>query len=198
VAAIPGVRRVQMVRDARVMFRKTPVMVVSVEVNSMAETAQLPPVAGNADEMYRRASAGEGLIVADNLARLQNLKLGDILEVPAPKGLIRLPIVGVIVDFSDQMGTIFMDRTLFIRYWNDDTVNVLRVYLNTGRKAACSRKVCRTAPGVRADESGAQELHPESYRSVVRADVGSNRCRCARGHPRNREHADRVDHRSSS
>jgi putative ABC transport system permease protein len=132
VAAIPGVRRVQMVRDARVMFRKTPVMVVSVEVNSMAETAQLPPVAGNADEMYRRASAGEGLIVADNLARLQNLKLGDVLEVPAPKGLIRLPIVGVIIDFSDQMGTIFMDRSLFIRYWNDDTVNVLRVYLNPG------------------------------------------------------------------
>jgi putative ABC transport system permease protein len=132
VAAIPGVRRVQMVRDARVMFRKTPVMVVSVEVNSMAETAQLPPVAGNAEEMYRRASSGEGLIVADNLARLQNLKLGDMLEVPAPKGLIRLPIVGVIIDFSDQMGTIFMDRSLFIRYWNDDTVNVLRVYLNPG------------------------------------------------------------------
>jgi putative ABC transport system permease protein len=121
-----------MVRDARVMFRKTPVMVVSVEVNSMAETAQLPPVAGNADEMYRRASAGEGLIVADNLARLQNLKLGDILEVPAPKGLIRLPIVGIVIDYSDQQGTIIMDRSLFIRYWNDDTVNVLRVYLNPG------------------------------------------------------------------
>ncbi len=132
VAAIPGVRRVQMVRDARVMFRKTPVMVVSIEVKSMAETAQLPPVAGNADDMYRRGAAGEGLIIADNLARLQHLKLGDMLEVPAPKGLIRLPIVGVITDFSDQMGTIFMDRSLFIRYWNDDSVNVLRVYLSPG------------------------------------------------------------------
>jgi putative ABC transport system permease protein len=132
VAAIPGVRRVQMVRDARVMFRKTPVMVVSIEVKSMAETAQLPPVEGNADDMYRRGAAGEGLIIADNLARLQHLKLGDMLEVPAPRGLIRLPIVGVITDFSDQMGTIFMDRSLFIRYWNDDSVNVLRVYLNPG------------------------------------------------------------------
>ncbi len=48
-----------------------------------------------------------------------------MLEVPAPKGLIRLPIVGIIVDYSDQQGTIFMDRSLFIRYWNDDSVNVL-------------------------------------------------------------------------
>src|SRR4051812_27581893 len=132
VAAIPVVAGLQMVRDARVMYRKTTIRVVSIEINSMAETAQLPPVAGNAEDMYRRASAGEGLIVADNLARLQHLKLGDMLEVPAPKGLIRLPIVGVIIDFSDQMGTIFMDRTLFAQYWNDDSVNVLRVYLNPG------------------------------------------------------------------
>ena len=132
VAAIPGVKRVQSVRDARIMFRNTPVMIVSVEVDSIAQTAQLPPVAGNAAEMYRRAAAGEGLMVADNLAQLQHLKLGDMLEVPAPNGLIRLPIVGVIVDYSDQQGTIFMDRKLFTKYWNDDSVNVFRVYLTPG------------------------------------------------------------------
>jgi putative ABC transport system permease protein len=132
VAAIPGVKRVQSVRDARIMFRNTPVMIVAVEVDSIAQTAQLPPVAGNAADMYRQASAGEGLMVADNLAQLQHLKLGDMLEVPAPKGLIRLPIVGIILDYSDQQGTIFMDRRLFIKYWNDDSVNVFRVYLNPG------------------------------------------------------------------
>ena len=132
IAAVPGVRRVQMVRDARIMFRGTPVMVVSLEVKSMAETAQLPPVAGIEADMYRRAAAGDGLIVADNLAQLQRLKLGDMLDVPAPKGLIRLPIVGIIVDYSDQQGTIFMDRSLFMKYWNDDSVNVFRVYLSPG------------------------------------------------------------------
>jgi len=140
VAAIPGVRRVQLVRDVRVQFRKTPVMVVSVEVASMAETAQRAPVAGNAGDMYRRTAAGEGLIVADNLAQLQNLKLGDMLEVPAPKGLIRLPIVGIIVDYSDQQGTIFMDRNLFTRYWDDDAVNVIRVYLTPGVRVADVRQ----------------------------------------------------------
>jgi putative ABC transport system permease protein len=140
VAAIPGVRRVQMVRDARVLFRKTPVMVVSLEVASIAETAQRAPVAGNADDMYRLTAAGEGLMVADNLAQLQHLKLGDILEIPAPNGLIRLPIVGIVVDYSDQQGTIFMDRSLFIRYWSDDTVNVIRVYLTPGAKVADVRQ----------------------------------------------------------
>jgi putative ABC transport system permease protein len=122
------------------VFRRTPVMVVAVEVNSISETAHLPPVAGNAEEMYRRASAGEGLMVSDNLAQLQGLKLGEVLEIPAPNGTIRLPIVGIIVDYSDQQGTILMDRSLFIRYWNDETVNVFRVYLKPGVQVPDARQ----------------------------------------------------------
>ena len=85
--AIPGVSRVQMVRDARVVFRQTPVMVVAVEVDSVAQTVRREPVAGNAEEMYRLAAAGEGLMVSDNLAQLQHLTLGEMLEVPAPYGI---------------------------------------------------------------------------------------------------------------
>jgi putative ABC transport system permease protein len=107
-------------------------MVVAVEVTSIAQTARREPVAGDAEDMYRRTAAGEGLMVSDNLAQLQKLTLGEILEVPAPNGLIRLPIVGIVVDYSDQQGTILMDRTLFLRYWNDDSVNVFRVYVKPG------------------------------------------------------------------
>jgi putative ABC transport system permease protein len=131
-AAIPGVSRVQMVRDARVIFRKTPIMVVAVEIRSVQETVRRDPVEGDPDEMYRKAAAGEGLMVSDNLARLQHLHAGDMLEIPAPNGLIRLPIVGVVLDYSDQQGTVLMDRSLFIKYWNDDTVNIFRVYVTPG------------------------------------------------------------------
>jgi putative ABC transport system permease protein len=97
-------------------------------MSSVAETVQLPPVAGDAREMYRRAAAGEGLVVSDNFAQRQRLSVGDPLEIAAPYGLIELPIVGILVDYSDQQGAILMDRSLFIRYWHDDSVNVFRVY----------------------------------------------------------------------
>ena len=131
-AAIPGVARVQMVRDARIVFRRTPVMIVAVEIASIAQTAYRDPVEGNADEMYRLTAEGRGLMVSDNLAQLQKLRLGETLEIPAPNGIIRLPIVGIVVDYSDQQGTILMDRTLFQRYWNDDSVNIFRLYLKPG------------------------------------------------------------------
>jgi putative ABC transport system permease protein len=132
VAALPGVERVQTVRNARVVFRGTPVMIVATDVASVAETASRPPVHGDRDEMYRLTAAGAGVMVSDNLAQLQRLKLGETVEIPAPQGAIRLPIVGILVDYSDQQGTILIDRTVFERYWRDDTVNALRVYLGPG------------------------------------------------------------------
>ena len=132
IEAVPGIERVQMVRDARIVFRGTPVMIVAVDIKSIGETARRAPVAGDTDEMYRATSAGQGLMVSDNLAQLKHLSLGERLEVQAPNGVISLPIVGIVVDYSDQQGTILMDRTVFIRYWHDDSVNVFRVYVKSG------------------------------------------------------------------
>ena len=111
-AAMPGVERVQMVRDARIVFRQTPVMIVAVDIASIArDGARASRSPATPTTMYRRTAAGEGLMVSDNLAQLQRLTLGEMLEIPAPHGVIRLPIVGIVVDYSDQQGTILMDRT---------------------------------------------------------------------------------------
>src|SRR5206468_9870447 len=86
-AAIPGIARVQMVRDARIIFRKTPVMIVATDVKSLSETVTHTPLEGDPDVMYRETAAGRGLMISDNLAQLQRLKLGEVLEIPAPHGI---------------------------------------------------------------------------------------------------------------
>jgi putative ABC transport system permease protein len=132
IADVDGVARVQKVRNARVMFGGTPVMIVATDIASLADTAPVDPVEGNRSEMYQRTAAGDGLMIADNLARLRGLHLGDSIEIPAPEGLIRLPVVGIVVDYSDQQGTIFMDRSVYQKFWRDDSVNIFRVYLARG------------------------------------------------------------------
>jgi len=130
--ALPGIATVQPVRNARVMFRGTPVMIVASDVHSLYETAPRPPVAGDQRDMYERTSSARSVMVSDSLAQLKGLKLGDTVDIQAPLGTIHLPIAGVLVDFSDQQGTILMDRKLFKEYWNDDSVNAFRVYLAHG------------------------------------------------------------------
>ena len=131
-AAVPGVERVQMVRNGRISFRGTPVMIVAVDMASIAQTARLPPVEGDPDQMYRLTAEGSGLMVSANLAELKHLHVGELLDLSAPQGSVGLPIVGIVVDYSDQQGTILMDRRIFQRYWRDDSVNVFRLYLAAG------------------------------------------------------------------
>jgi putative ABC transport system permease protein len=134
--AIPGVRIVQRFRNGRFAFRGAPAMIVALEMDSVARTERRRPVAGNTADMYRRAAAREGVIVSDNLAQLQKLSLGEIIEIPAPYGVIRLPIAGIVVDYSDQQGAILIDRTLFTQYWRDDTSSDFRLYVQPGADVA--------------------------------------------------------------
>ena len=80
----------------------------------------------------RRAAAGEGVIVSDSLAQRHGLTLGETVDIPAPYGGIRLPIAGIIVDYTDQQGAILIDRRLYLDRWHDDSVSDFRVYLAAG------------------------------------------------------------------
>ncbi|MEQ1869533.1 MAG: FtsX-like permease family protein [Vicinamibacterales bacterium] len=147
-AALPGVSRVQTLRNTRVTFRDTPIMVVAIETGSLEKTAHLPPVQGDERQMYRLAAEGKGVLVSDTLALLQGLRLGEQLEIAAPHGTLSLPIVGIVIDYSDQQGAVILDRSVFLKYWHDDTVNAYRVY-TTGDRAAIRQRILDQYAGQR-------------------------------------------------
>ncbi|MBI4876609.1 MAG: FtsX-like permease family protein [Acidobacteria bacterium] len=129
---IDGIAEVQRVRTVRVEFRGSPVMIISAEVEGLGRRAPRPAVEGNTREMYALTARGKGVMASDNLMILRGLKLGDMVEIDAPNGTLRLPIVGTIVDYSDQLGSLLLDREVFRKFWNDDSVNTFRVYLKPG------------------------------------------------------------------
>ncbi len=136
IAALPGVAEVQAVRDARVPILGVPTMLVAADVEAITRRATLPPISGDPREMYNQTAAGKAVLVSENFAQLRHCKVGDLLDIPTPSGLLRLPIAGIVTDYSDQQGSILIDRAAYKRYWNDDTVNIFRVYLAGGAQEA--------------------------------------------------------------
>ena len=130
--AVPGVGEVQSVRAARIQINGAPVIFVAADVRALVNRATLPPTAGDPKTMYKLTGEGKGILASDNFALLHGYKLGDVLDLPSPHGVLHLPIVGIVVDYSDQQGSVLMDRSVYQRYWNDDTVNVFRIYLARG------------------------------------------------------------------
>ncbi len=133
---LEGIADVEMVRTPRIIFRGKTVLLVSTELKASRAHRTLRSVAGDEDAMYSLAADGKGIIAAENLALMQNLRLGEMVELATPAGLLKLPIVGIIRDASDMGGTFFLDREVFKRHWNDDTANMFRVYLKPGADAA--------------------------------------------------------------
>lgn len=140
IAALPGVARVQRFRNSRITFREQPAMVIALEMQSVNETSRVQPVAGDRSTMYARAAAGDGLLVSDSLAQKHGLALGDHLGVPTPLGSLDLPIVGIVVDYTDQQGSILVDRSVFLKHWQDDGVSDFRVFVAPGADAGAVRQ----------------------------------------------------------
>ena len=132
IAAIPGVEDVQSVRSLRLNVGGARVLLIAIDAASFERRGHRPVVAEDPAGMYPMAKAGRGFIVSDNFARLQRKHVGDSVDVPTPGGQLSLPIVGIITDWSDQQGAVFVDRAVYDRYWKDETLNVVRVYVEAG------------------------------------------------------------------
>src|SRR5256884_340702 len=129
---VDGVDQVQVVRDARVTYHGVPVMVIAIETEKVASTVHRTPVAGSLEEMNRLTAEGKGLFVSESFATNLKTKMGDVVELPTPSGLLKLPIVGIIRDYSDLRGSLFIDRSVYRDWWKDDTANIARVYVKKG------------------------------------------------------------------
>ncbi|MBI4473720.1 MAG: FtsX-like permease family protein, partial [Acidobacteria bacterium] len=140
VEAVEGVDQIQLVRSTRVLYKGVPTLVVSVEADKLVTKVRRVPLAGDYGEMNRLVAEGKGVIASDGFSSLQNARMGDVLELPTPGGILKLPIVGIIRDYSDLQGALFIDRAVYRQWWQDDSVNLIRVYLKSGEDQATVRQ----------------------------------------------------------
>jgi putative ABC transport system permease protein len=140
IESVEGVDQVQLVRDARVTYHEIPVMVIAVETAKVAKTVRRIPVAGSLDEMDRLTAEGKGLVVSESFATNLKTKMGDVVDLPTPSGFLRLPVVGIIRDYSDLQGSVLIDRSVYRKWWNDDTANIARVYVKKGHAVGAVRQ----------------------------------------------------------
>lgn len=87
---------------------------------------------GSAAEALDDAMRRRGVLVSESLAIHHGLSVGDVITLPIPDGAARFPITGVYRDYSNDRGTVMLDRELYTRLWNDDSIHTVGVYLREG------------------------------------------------------------------
>jgi putative ABC transport system permease protein len=82
--------------------------------------------------------------VSDNFARLFKKKLGDPVTLDTPSGPLTIPIAAIVMDYSSDQGTIWMDRSVYLEHWKDVGVDTIDILLAPGADRAAIAQAIRS------------------------------------------------------
>lgn len=122
---LPGVRAALAVRSKQVVLDNTRILMATLEAAEMARSDREDR---EINRIYEKLGASPGCaIVSKNFVALNGAR--DLIELPSPNGLVQLRVIGTIEDYSWNKGTIFINRSDYVKNWQDNKVDVFDVYL---------------------------------------------------------------------
>ena len=133
VEAVPGVATVDPFLSFEATRDGVPFTVGSGRFDLVAGHGDLPMAdGGDSREVLARALARGEAVVSEPYAVKFGVKAGDTVTVPALEGPVALRVAGVYRDYSNDRGTVTMDRALFRRLFRMDGAVSLAVRLEPG------------------------------------------------------------------
>jgi putative ABC transport system permease protein len=83
--------------------------------------------------VWRAVAGGDAAVVSSNFAHNLHVRVGDTVTLATPSGPLALRIAGITAQFASPRGTLFMNREVYARFWNDSQVT--RVYVRAAHPA---------------------------------------------------------------
>jgi putative ABC transport system permease protein len=133
---IPGVRWVEEFRGIHLEYEGKRPLLATLPLERTFQRLEMPIVEGTRARLNDEVPAGRGIAVSDNFARLFKKRIGDPVSLDTPSGPLTLPIAAIVMDYSSDQGTIWMDRSVYLAYWKDVGVDTIDILLAPGADRA--------------------------------------------------------------
>jgi putative ABC transport system permease protein len=142
--AVDEVSRLQTVAAlSRYRDRSLPVEGRRVEVigaHMSAPSRQGFVLFSDASSAWAAFDAG-AVLVSEPLAYHLGLKPGTDLQLPTPDGPLAIKVAAIFRDYASEHGRIFMDESVYQKYWPDQQVNTLALFARDADVDAMRREV---------------------------------------------------------
>jgi putative ABC transport system permease protein len=130
-ATVPGIEAAVPIRLRHVALRNNIVLVVAFDANLM-HAASLGRAEFRGQELIPKLTEPGTCLVSENLAALYGVSPGDHLDVQGPHGPVNLRVLGTIVDYSWNRGTLYLDRACYVEQFDDKLIDLFDVYVYRG------------------------------------------------------------------
>lgn len=142
---IAGVEATLPARLRKFVFRDTHIFLIVIsagdfyKIDSRRRAAQKRDANDAELRQYKKlADTPDGVLVSHNFRALYGIRAGDTLQLASNRGSVTLQVVGEVVDYSWNHGTLLLNREFYVQNWDDERVDVFDLYLKPG---ADGRKV---------------------------------------------------------
>jgi putative ABC transport system permease protein len=129
IAAYPEVETVLPLRFRRPTFRdRHMVFLTALDAAAYARSA-----GSRADlpgrELYPLLAEPGTVLVSENFAALYGVRRGDVVHLPGKHGPVPLRVIGTVLDYSWNRGSLLIDRTFYREQFGDSLVDAFDVFL---------------------------------------------------------------------
>ena len=132
IGTLPEVETADLMRVSSTEFNGAEVTILAHDMRAYFEVSPDLLDLGDAATARETTARGEGVLISNNLSLRSNIQLGDTMTIKSPGGELRLPVVGMLDYYRSENGTIFLDRELYKRYWDDSDVDYVFIDLKPG------------------------------------------------------------------
>jgi putative ABC transport system permease protein len=136
--ALPGVDSVLGIRFHLLDFRDRIVFLLAVDADAF-RSAPHRELARNLAR-YPRLREPNTAVVSENFAALHRVRVGDRITVRGRSGPLELEVIGTMLDYTWNRGTLMVDRRWYRDAFADNQVDLWDLYLEPGRD---SGELCR-------------------------------------------------------
>jgi putative ABC transport system permease protein len=130
--SLPGVKVIDLYRLVRANYQGRPIVVESFSARQSAAVRTLPMAAGDGGRALREMGEGKGAIVSESFHMRFGKNAGDTIELVTPSGPVKFTVLGVYIDYSSDIGSVLIDRSLYKKYWRDELVDAYDLWLERG------------------------------------------------------------------
>lgn len=123
----PGVESVERYRKAVLIFEGKPVIVVAFDHGNTPRGKSQMLVKGDLAG-YQEVIDGRGVFISESFAHRYHRKLGDILTLNTASGDRAFRVVGVVRDYTMDLGTILIAYDVYAHLWKDDKLTYAHIW----------------------------------------------------------------------
>jgi putative ABC transport system permease protein len=151
IAAIPGVRWTEEFRGIHLKYQGKRPFLATLPLEKTFRRMEMPLVEGTREDLVTKVPRGQAIAVSDNFARLYGKGVGDSVTLDSPGGALTIPIAAVVLDYSSDQGTIWLDRSVYLAKWKDAGADTIDILLEPGADRDVISKAIRSSLASKTD-----------------------------------------------